>query len=119
MADRSEGAKYLLATAVSTLSYSVKNDGASRSIRFLKKVASPFPGLTVAPCVTEDGSSPLAASLLINLGENLSASIVKDLNKQDDLRLSFEYLIAENLVVRLNRKFDGLVHGFLELKCKF
>lgn len=115
--DKSIGIKYLLPATLAKIGCYI-ND--TKSIGFLKKLASPLPGFKLAPTTDLSSESPLAASVLIDLGENLSATIEKDLNyKTDALRLSLEYLLAENLVFKLNHDFEGLMQGLIEMKIRF
>jgi hypothetical protein len=120
MVDRSQGARYLFTAALSKLGASLQDDPNSKSVQFLKKVATPLPGLTVAPYISDFTtiSSP-AASVLIDLGDKLSASLTKDFNDKDNLRLNLEYLLSENLVFKLDRDLDGLLQGIIEMKFKF
>ena len=120
-ADRGVGARHLVGTVLSKGSSSWRIGKKSQSLNLLKRITSPLPGFQVAPCVTEIGgvSSPVAASVLIDLGDNLSASLEKDLNSRDDLRLSLEYLLTDNLLFKFNRNYEGVLQGRMEMKFKF
>lgn len=121
IADRRQGMRHLIGTLLSRYGASWCIGKKIKPATFLKKIISPLPGLQVAPCVTELGgvTSPVAASVLIDLGDNLSASIEKDLNNRDDLRLNLEYLLSDNVLFKINRNYEGVLQGQMEMKFKF
>jgi len=120
ISDHNQSSRYFLTTALTKLEATLQNKAYAKSAQFLKKVTTPLQGIKVAPCLPDftKNASP-AASLFIDMGDNLSASIVKDLSDKDDLRLNLEYLLSENLVFKLDRNLDGLLQGLVEMRFRF
>lgn len=119
--DHSDGLRHLL-SALIVKSGQNAISGVENKKNLLQKIFFPAKNIRLFPSLNNvSGTSflPLSASLLVNLGENFSAIIEKDLKNYDELKLSLEYLITENCLLRCNRDFEGMLQGLVEFKFKF
>lgn len=118
--DQREGLRHLF-SALLTKRSSIFENPVNYKKSLLQKIISPTENIRFFPGVINSfGTSlPTTASILVNLGDNFSAVIEKDFKKYEDIKLSLEYMLSENVAIKMNRDFEGFLQALFELRFKF
>jgi hypothetical protein len=95
------------------------NKTLSKFSRALKAVTRPTTTVHIAPCLIDSKIENIGAAVSLNLSPKLTASAKKGVQLTDHLSLQMEYLLSDNLSVKVGRGSQGDVEGELELKFKF
>ncbi len=120
--DHNASSKFFLSGALAKLGSIISMKYNKSPIKkMVSKFMTPASYLKFGPSMpnSTEGFAPIAASVMIDLGDNLSATIEKDFSRTDDLRLNLEYLLSENLTMKVHRSLSGAVQGAVEMRFKF
>lgn len=95
------------------------NKTLSKFGRAIRAVTRPSKALNIAPCLIDSKIENIGAAISLDIGPRLTASLKKGVNLKDHLSLQMEYLLSDNLSLKVGRGSQGDVEGELELRFKF
>ncbi len=87
--------------------------------RAIRAVTSPARTLKISPCLIDSKLDNIGAAISLDIGPRLHASAKKGVHGRDHLSLQMEYLLSDNLSLKVGRGSEGDVQGELEMKFKF
>lgn len=87
--------------------------------RVIRAVTSPARTLKISPCLIDSKLENIGAAISLDIGSRLHASAKKGVHGKDHLSLQMEYLLSDNLSLKVGRGSQGDVEGELEMKFKF
>lgn len=90
-----------------------------RFSQVVRAMTKPLRKMNVSPYVADATKGHLGASVQVNLGERLHASLRKGLGGDDDLAVRMEYAFTENLHLNAVRAEEGRLGGEVEMRFKF